>query len=645
MSDAGKVTRRAAEFWTRGASKALNETTDLTGPYKNQKTPNIIQIKITGRDNGFSGPLIYYTGVEVLKDKSGFPQAIKNGREFGSSTEKGILLRGRRNQRVVTGSIVTAHLVGSKDGLVWEIDFEVESYKSFIFEGANNGNHDYDSSFTMIQGGEIITNFGDAIINVNPIFTITIGERAWVEITFVKDASGNITGGAAEIVKSIKQFPVTRRENDDELIISIPVAEVVPFQATGYLVQYQCNDILVEATTIGASYEYDPNDPNPPVPVPKDPKPAISLDDKWLKWRAPQQIYHAVLGAAEAAGAVPDDCNWKYMKLLSNDFDCSTVSFSDASVTALRDDVQNWVNNTLLAEVKRILADQTGHIYQYANCDGTSAEYLDGNKECLTGYTFYPASINLTLTFTTSAVELDPGDSIAVKSVVKDGTSDYTGWNSGGGDERDVTYSMSAGGRTVQIYEVSASDKAAYKKDAIVALGGSESGDTGTYYPCIECFYNETVTVTASVAGTGVQDTNTFTTRIVNMAISSNMVVKANIGTDTTADLSVTFDLTNSVAAAFTDFNSDGIHEFDYDVKWSDGTGVETTAGPLFVGSTQAGDSITVTERIITTGKSALTLDIYCTVVNTTENCEVNIKNSVITSTANFGWSDEFDGS
>jgi len=105
----------------------------------------------------------------------------------------------------------------------------------------------------------------------------------------------------------------------------------------------------------------DTDDPTP-TPSPID----IQGDEDWINVTRLGNLYtinhKPPPGAAHAMAS---------MKGLSTDFSCDSVSWSTVA------DVQSWVNNELLANIREIFYDTRGHIYDLKDCAGASVTPTD----------------------------------------------------------------------------------------------------------------------------------------------------------------------------------------------------------------------------------------------------------------------------
>jgi len=238
----------------------------------------------------------------------------------------------------------------------WVFDTDVTNPEAFVFYSDQNGNGGQalnDSSWTMRTAGKVLTNVGEA--DINAPFTIQPGQACQVVVTFIDYGNGFQLSSAVLTTGEGQYWSVG---SDGSIIVQHRIAKAVIDGDVVRLEQYHAGDVHLEVFGVA---DEDTDDPTP-TPSPID----IQGDEDWINVTRLGNLYtinhKPPPGAAHAMAS---------MKGLSTDFSCDSVSWSTVA------DVQSWVNNELLANIREIFYDTRGHIYDLKDCAGASVTPTD----------------------------------------------------------------------------------------------------------------------------------------------------------------------------------------------------------------------------------------------------------------------------
>ena len=283
-------------------------------------------------------------------------------------------------QQIVKLMLVTDVKTGVEE---WVFDTDVTNPEAFVFYSDQNGNGGQalnDSSWTMRTAGKVLTNVGEASINAP--FTIQPGQACQVVITFIDYGNGYQLSSAV-ITTGEGQYWSTG--SDGSIIVQHRIAKANIDGDVVRLEQYHAGDIHLEVF----DFAKDDDDPDDPTPSPID----IEGDNDWIDVTRLGNLYTVSHKAPPGAGKAMAS-----MKGLDTAFSCDSVSWSTVA------DVETWVNNELLANIREIFYDTRGHIYDLKDCAGASitptedptSVYLSSSlrSDYISGSEFGPDSIN-----------------------------------------------------------------------------------------------------------------------------------------------------------------------------------------------------------------------------------------------------------
>ena len=283
-------------------------------------------------------------------------------------------------QQIVKLMLVADVQTGGQD---WVFDTDVTNPEAFVFYSDQNGNGGQalnDSSWTMRTAGKVLTNVGEASINAP--FTIQPGQACQVVITFVDYGNGYQLSSAV-ITTGEGQYWSTG--SDGSIVVQHRIAKANIDGDVVRLEQYHAGDIHLEVF----DFAKDEEDDDDPTPSPID----IEGDNDWIDVTRLGNLYTVSHKAPPGAGKAMAS-----MKGLDTAFSCNSVSWSTVA------DVETWVNNELLANIREIFYDTRGHIYDLKDCAGASitptedptSVYLSSSlrSDYISGSEFGPDSIN-----------------------------------------------------------------------------------------------------------------------------------------------------------------------------------------------------------------------------------------------------------
>jgi len=575
---------------------------------------------------------VAYNAVAVVRNVDGVYVATE--RAWGAD----IILNHARNDHIPQDSIVKATLTSGEDGAVWLAEL-VTMYSSFKFIGVSDSNNTHSANgFVMVVGGDCHTNFGSfelmeagnngqdedgEDIDDTPI-VIKTGQICYAMIEFIKTTSsssasesetpsatspvsGFTAGDSKLMVVSVEDLPPFQQEDEDRLVRNVPIAEVTEFNLhLGFLVNYQTNDILMDISLGGNSYTFGDNPTPTPTPTPT----LFSVDNKWLKIRNQNEIYHTRLSKEIAESGESSECNWKELLCMSTDFSCDSVAFSNIS------DVETWVNDIFLANIKKFLIDINGHIPLVSDCDGENSEQSDNPT---TGPTSTP-EMTFVLSLESSEVDIGTGDEIDLEALLEHDGAYFAEWNG----VYNIKYTITIGGQAIE-FEPVGEEGGLFVIEAInqYSVSPDKAGDAITVVANLECHYNETATINATIPNSGLSSSVTFETKVVTMELTAD-VAEVQDG----QQLEITASLKDFGGFQFTDFDDDGIHLINFKLTWPNGDLVQSSEGgnfgvdAVFVDSSSA--SFTDTIAVPTNHENEV-ITVSAFVENINIPCKVNI--------------------
>lgn len=626
MSNGYKITKNAFNKFNNASDK-INEFKG-SRPHEGTKPMGGIGatlIKVTGRIP-LTDPVLY-TGIPVVRNDAGVYGDTGDGRSYGADLK----LRHIRNDYLQTGIVVKATLTSGEDGDVWVTEYET-TQESFKLVAVDDGNETLSSSgFVMLIGGFLFSNYGQKLLNklVGPegqesAIEVHTGQTLFAHIEFIKGEVGSFSLGDCYLdTVSTELLLPYRQENDYMIVINVPIAEVLPYTLKlGFLQRYQTNDILLDISQGGVSYtiEDDPDDKPTPIPYPKPPI-GFTVGNKWIKKRGVNEIYHSKISEAIADEGISNECNWMRFKALKDAFDCSSVSFSTVQ------DVEDWVNDELLANILQNQIDSTGHTNRTADCDGTSnKDYPD--VPVPPEYPPTTPDLSLTLTIESSPTEYGTDEVIETQALLENAGAYFADWDG----LYNIKYTMSVGGNAIKFDNDGAGAKAFFGETSINSyIPATESGNLEDIYADLDCYYNETGVIVAEIPLSGLSDRVYFSTTIVNLTITASLTTVKNGDA-----LTITASLTNSAGGQFTDFDDDEDYEMDIALTWPSGAPVLTTDGQAFsnynltISTIDTGVSGSNTEDLIGVleANEGQTITISAYVRNVAKGCNINIDGS-----------------
>ena len=232
--------------------------------------PEVIYVKLTEKDAGGAG---YWKGEEVRYQDNDW-EIVDEGRKWDD--EGYPYIRHYTWDDAEKGQIVKAHLnLNRENGQEeWVFTTNVTNPEGLVFYAEDNGGTGQarnDSTWKTKVGAKVLTNVGQTTLQNE--FSLTVGQRCQVIITFIDSGNGYILAGA---ILSTGSGPYWT-ESNGVIIVNWPVAEVEAVGEMGRLKQYHSGDIHLEVFGFGADDDEDPAPPDP-YTQPID----ILGDDKWI---------------------------------------------------------------------------------------------------------------------------------------------------------------------------------------------------------------------------------------------------------------------------------------------------------------------------------------------------------------------------
>ena len=223
--------------------------------------------------------------------------------------------------------------------------------EAFVLHADDNGGSVQalnNSSWTIDKPGSVLTNVGTLAMGPKTIFA---GDYLGVLITFVDYGEGFVLADAA-YTKGPGPY---RSENagddyDNTIIVNFPLADIIISGDVARLKQHHAGDIHLEIFAF-AGDEEDEDDPyTKPI--------QILGDENWINVTKAGRTW-------TIAHILPNPDKPKdSMKGFSKNFPCDDVVINSLA------DVQDWINNTVNANIEEQFWDIRGHTYLLTDCDG-----------------------------------------------------------------------------------------------------------------------------------------------------------------------------------------------------------------------------------------------------------------------------------
>ena len=448
------------------------------GEPEDVETGETIYAILTEKDPG--GQAGYWKVEEAIYDTDRF-KLLDGGRKWDDVEQS--YVRHYNWGSAEIGQAVKLYTVPNEDtGEDWVFDTDVTNPEGFVFYADDNGNAGQarkDSTWTMKNGGKVLTNVGEATIAAP--FTLTTGQSAQVVMTFVDYGYGfqlmsaNLTTGEGSYWS----------ESDGTIIVKWRIAKIEAVGDMSRLIQYHSGDLHLEITepanVLGSSY--------------------INVNKNGKTFT----IEHIL----------PNPLVTRYiMKGLSAAFPCDEVSFSSVK------DVQNWVNEVFLPRlVQGKWEGPLGHMIALDPCYGKGED----NYDPIIDYE------QLTSTLTTSPVgsNIKPqdinGSGIDLSYTILNQGKNYTGFiatksviiGMANDDGLMIPYSIVAGG---------------VKLGAVPTLAQNVGGTSGLalseVYLGVDKFkFNSTIDITANIIGKALLKTEQEVTAPCLVTVTTNETV------------------------------------------------------------------------------------------------------------------------
>lgn len=306
--------------------------------HEQENFPEAIYVEIIDNDpNGKSG---WSSAAERVFDNDEWTEPsnprLWNDEEFD-------YIRHYKWERLPVGAIVKIKVVVNVDTgeEEWVYYNETTNPEAFVLHCLKGGNSTGgpNSTWTMRNGGSILTNIGT--LDLEPTTFVFPSTYLGVEVTFVDDGYG-LKLSTATYTNSESDYWVGTPD-EGTIVINWPLASLERAGGKSTLTQHYAGDIHIEI--FGNLSE--------------DPYIRILGDEIWIN--------ATKAGGTDLISHIgPSPANpWNGIKGLNKEFSCDEVAFGSVQ------DVQNWINNVLLASIEQINYDTKGHIYELLDCSGS----------------------------------------------------------------------------------------------------------------------------------------------------------------------------------------------------------------------------------------------------------------------------------